>query len=135
VRNDDGCDRCHLDHQWHGHRLDSSTKSTAGADSIDLRLPASVRPVEGEPQATSLDMAYVPEASRTYQAAERSIKSMSSHGALIRYDVGLRTGGLNADKAAALIQGVLETPQLARYASLRFELTPVGHPRPCTPTS
>jgi hypothetical protein len=104
----------------------------AGADSIDSP-PASIgaAKLKASRRPTSLDMAYVPESGPgTYQAAERSIKSMSSHGALIRYDVRIEDGlALNADKAAALIQGVLDDPRSWRGTRRwRFELTPVGHP-------
>ena len=66
----------------------------------------------------------------TYQAAEKSIKSKSPYGALLRYDVRVEDGlAIDADKAAVLIQGVLDDPRSWRGTHRwRFELTPVGQP-------
>jgi hypothetical protein len=64
----------------------------------------------------------------TYQAAEKSLRSRSSYGAVIRYDVRVEDGlSVDADKAAVLIQGVLDDPRSWRGTRRwRFELTPVG---------
>jgi hypothetical protein len=64
----------------------------------------------------------------TYQEAEKSIRSRSSYGAVIRYDVRVEDGlAIDADKAAVLIQDVLDDPRSWRGTRRwRFELTPVG---------
>jgi hypothetical protein len=64
----------------------------------------------------------------TYQAAKKSVRSKSSDGALIRYDVRIEDGlSIDADEAAVLIQGVLDDPRSWRGTRRwRFELIPVG---------
>jgi hypothetical protein len=71
----------------------------------------------------------VPESGpRTYQAAKRTVRSRSSHGALIRYDVRVEDGlSIDPDKAAVQIQGVLDDARSWRSTRRwRFDLTPVG---------
>ncbi|HZL75437.1 MAG TPA: hypothetical protein VFB83_08680, partial [Propionibacteriaceae bacterium] len=55
-------------------------------------------------EAKSLDKVYLPESgSGTYQAARKSVRSRSSYGALIRYDVRVENGlSIDPDKAALL---------------------------------
>ena len=80
-------------------------------------------------EAKSLDKVYLPESgSGTYQAARKSVRSRSSYGALIRYDVRVENGlSIDPDKAALLIQGVLDDPRSWRGTRRwRFELVPVG---------
>lgn len=56
------------------------------------------------------------------------MRSTSSSGALRRYDVRVEDGlSIDADKAALLIQGVLDDPRSWRGTRhWRFDLTPVG---------
>jgi Protein of unknown function (DUF3152) len=91
----------------------------------------SIRParLQARRKPTSQDVVYVPESGPgTYQAAEKSIRSRSSYGAVIRYDVRVEDGlAIDADKAAVLIQDVLDDPRSWRGTRRwRFELTPVG---------
>ena len=77
----------------------------------------------------SLETVTVPESGPgTYQAAEKSVRSMSSDGALIRYDVRVEDGlSIDPDEAAILIQGVLDDARSWRGTRRwRFELTPAG---------
>lgn len=79
--------------------------------------------------ANSVDKAYLPQSGPgTYQAAEKSVRSRSSYGALIRYDVRVEEGlSVDPDQAALLIQGVLDDPRSWRGTRRwRFELLPVG---------
>jgi hypothetical protein len=64
----------------------------------------------------------------TYQAAKKSVRSKSSYGALMRYDVRVEGGlSIDPDKAAVLIQGVLDDPRSWRGTRRwRFVLTRVG---------
>ena len=64
-------------------------------------------------KAKSLDAVMVPESGPgTYQAAKKSVRSKSSYGALMRYDVRVEDGlPIDPDKAAVLIQGVLDDPR------------------------
>jgi hypothetical protein len=64
----------------------------------------------------------------TYQGAATAMRSRSSSGALIRYDVRVEDGlSIDADEAAVLIQGVLDDKRSWRGTGRwRFELTPVG---------
>jgi hypothetical protein len=64
----------------------------------------------------------------TYQLAKESVRSTSSHGALIRYDVRVEDGlSIDPDKAAVLIEEVLDDPRSWRGTRRwRFDLTPVG---------
>jgi Protein of unknown function (DUF3152) len=64
----------------------------------------------------------------TYQAATKRIRSKSSYGAVIRYDVRVEDGlSIDPDEAAVLIQGVLDDARSWRGTRRwRFELTPVG---------
>ena len=64
----------------------------------------------------------------TYQAAKESVRSRSSSGALIRYDLRVEDGlSIDPDKAAVLIQEVLDDPRSWRGTRRwRFDLTPVG---------
>ena len=71
----------------------------------------------------------VPESGpRTYQAAKKSVRSRSSYGALIRYDVQVEDGlSIDPDTAAVLIQEVLDDPRSWRGSRRwRFDLTRVG---------
>jgi hypothetical protein len=80
-------------------------------------------------EAKSVDKVYLPQSGPgTYQAAKKSVRSRSSHGALIRYDVRIEDGlSIDPDKAAVLIQGVLDDPRSWRGTRRwRFELVPVG---------
>jgi Protein of unknown function (DUF3152) len=104
--------------------------SPAGGDSVASPIasigPAKLRAMR---KPTSVDKGYVPESGPgTYQPAEKSIRSRSSYGAVIRYDVRVEDGlSINLDKAAVLIQGVLDDPRSWRGTRRwRFELTPVG---------
>jgi Protein of unknown function (DUF3152) len=77
----------------------------------------------------NLDEVMVPESGpQTYQAAKISVRSRSSYGALIRYDVRIEDGlSIDADTAAVLIQGVLDDERSWRGSRRwRFDLTPVG---------
>jgi len=91
----------------------------------------SMRPVKlrGKRRAKSLDAVMVPESGPgTYQAAKKSVRSKSSYGALMRYDVRVEGGlSIDPDKAAVLIQGVLDDPRRWRGTRCwRFVLTRVG---------
>jgi Protein of unknown function (DUF3152) len=100
----------------------------AGAYSVGSPT-TSIRPAKLH--AKSLDEATVPESGPgTYRAAEKTVTSKSSHGALIRYDVRVEDGlSIDPDKAAVLIQGVLDDKRSWRATRRwRFELTPVGQP-------
>jgi hypothetical protein len=80
-------------------------------------------------KAKNLDEVMVPESGpETYQAAKKSVRSTSSHGALIRYDVRVEDGlSIDADTAAVLIQEVLDDPRSWRGSRRsRFDLIPVG---------
>jgi hypothetical protein len=80
-------------------------------------------------KAKNLDKVMVPESGpRTYQAAKKSVRSRSSYGALIRYDVRVEDGlSIDPDTAAVLIQRVLDDPRSWRRSRRsRFDLTPVG---------
>jgi Protein of unknown function (DUF3152) len=79
-------------------------------------------------KAKSLEV-YLPQSGPgTYQAARESVPSTSSFGVLIRYDVRVEDGlSIDPDKAAVLIQGVLDDPRSWRGTRRwRFELVPVG---------
>jgi hypothetical protein len=64
----------------------------------------------------------------TYQAAKKTVKSTSSYGTLIRYDVRVEDDLLiDPDKTAVLIQQVLDDKRSWRGTRRwRFELAPVG---------
>jgi Protein of unknown function (DUF3152) len=64
----------------------------------------------------------------TYQAAKKRVRSTTSSGALIRYDVRVEDGlSIDSDKAAVLIQKVLDDKRSWRGTRRwRFELAPVG---------
>jgi hypothetical protein len=101
-----------------------------GAYSVGSQT-ASVKPVKlhAKRTAKSLDTMMVPESGPgTYQAAEKTVRSMSSYGALIRYDVRVEDGlSIDPDEAAVLIQGVLDDARSWRGTRRwRFELTPAG---------
>jgi len=86
----------------------------AGAYSVGFAT-TSMRPVklQAKRKAKSLDAVMVPERGPgTYQAAKKSVRSKSSYGALMRYDVRVEDGlSIDPDKAAVLIQGVLDDPR------------------------
>jgi hypothetical protein len=85
------------------------------------KLQAKRRPKGGE--------VMVPESGPgTYQGADKAMRSRSSSGELIRYDVRVEDGlSIDADEAAVLIQGVLDNERSWRGTGRwRFELTPVG---------
>jgi hypothetical protein len=91
----------------------------------------SVRPakLQAKRRTKSVDKVKVPQSGPgTYQAARKSVRSRSSYGALIRYDVRVEDGlSIDPDKAALLIQGVLDDPRSWRGTRRwRFELVPVG---------
>ena len=64
-------------------------------------------------QAKSSDKVVVPKSGPgTYQAAKESVRSTSSYGTRIRYDVRVEDGlSIDPDKAALLIQAVLDDPR------------------------
>jgi hypothetical protein len=64
----------------------------------------------------------------TYQAAKESVRSESSYGALIRYDLRVEDGlSIDPDKAAVVIQEVLDDPRSWRGTRRwRFDVTPAG---------
>ncbi len=64
----------------------------------------------------------------TYQAARKSMRSTSSSGSLMRYDVRVEDGlAIDPDQAAVEIQKVLDDPRSWRSTRRwRFELAPVG---------
>src|SRR5215212_10957712 len=64
----------------------------------------------------------------TYQAAKESVRSESSYGALIRYDLRVEDElSIDPDKTAVLIQEVLDDPRSWRGTRRwRFDLTPAG---------
>jgi hypothetical protein len=64
----------------------------------------------------------------TYQAAKKTVRSKSSNGRLIRYDVRVEDGlPIDPDQAALLIQRVLDDERSWRGSRRwRFELAPVG---------
>jgi hypothetical protein len=101
-----------------------------GAYSVGSQT-ASRRPVTlpAKDKAKSPDPVKVPESGPgTYQAADKTVRSMSSYGALIRYDVRVEDGlPIDPDEAAVLIQGVLDDVRSWRGTRRwRFELTPAG---------
>jgi Protein of unknown function (DUF3152) len=105
------------DQQAAAYPVGSPTSSLSAA-----KLPA-------KRKAKSLDKVYLPQSgSGTYRAARKSVRSRSSYGALIRYDVRIEDGlSIDPDKAALLIQGVLDDPRSWRGTRRwRFELVPVG---------
>ena len=102
----------------------------AGAHTVGSPT-TSMRPAKLQADRTpkSLDTVMVPESGpRTYQAAKKSVRSRSSYGAVIRYDVRVEDGlSIDPDKAAVLIQGVLDDSRSWRSTRRwRFDLTPVG---------
>ena len=64
----------------------------------------------------------------TYRAAKKTVKSTSTYGTVIRYDVRVEDGlSIDPDKAAMLIQRVLDDRRSWRGTRRwRFELVPVG---------
>jgi Protein of unknown function (DUF3152) len=91
----------------------------------------SMRPAKllAKRRAKSVDKVKVPQSGPgTYQAARKSVRSRSSYGTLIRYDVRIEDGlSIEPDTAALLIQGVLDDPRSWRGTRRwRFELAPVG---------
>jgi Protein of unknown function (DUF3152) len=108
----------------------SAAQPSPPADAYSVgSSPTSTGPAKS--QAKSLDEAMVPESGPgTYQAAEKTVTSKSSYGALIRYDVRVEDGlSIDPDKAAVLIQRVLDDKRSWRATRRwRFELTPVGQP-------
>jgi Protein of unknown function (DUF3152) len=91
----------------------------------------SVRPakLQAKRRPKGIGEVMVPESGPgTYQGAHKALRSKSSSGALIRYDVRVEDGlSIDADEAAELIQGVLDDKRSWRGTGRwRFELTPVG---------
>jgi hypothetical protein len=85
--------------------------------------------LQAKRKAKSNQQAEVPESGPgTYQAAERTVRSTSTYGTLIRYDVRVEDGlSVDPDKAAVLIQRVLDDRRSWRGTRRwRFELVPVG---------
>jgi hypothetical protein len=108
----------------------AQSNPSVGAHSVGSPT-MSMRPakLQANRKPKSLDTVMVPESGPgTFQAAERTVRSRSSHGALIRYDVRVEDGlSIDPDKAAVLIQGVLDNPRSWRSTRRwRFDLTPVG---------
>jgi hypothetical protein len=114
----------------------STTAAAAPSEpsmSIDPTTEASpsVKPakLQAKRKAKSLQKVEVPASGPgTYQAAGKSVRPTTSAGALIRYDVRGEKGlSIDPDKAAALIQGILDDKRSWRGTGRwRFELTPVG---------
>ena len=107
-----------------------SPKPSMSVDPTTATQP-SVRPakLQAKRKLKSQDRVRVPEnGPGTYQGAKTSIKSRASSGTLIRYDVRVEDGlSVDPDKAAVLIQGVLDDPRSWRGTHRwRFELVPVG---------
>jgi len=107
-----------------------SPKPSMSIDPTTATQP-SVRPakLQAKRKLKSQDRVRVPEnGPGTYQGAKTSIKSRASSGTLIRYDVRVEDGlSVDPDKAAVLIQGVLDDPRSWRGTHRwRFELVPVG---------
>jgi hypothetical protein len=112
---------------------DATPADPAPTASVEPSTPArtSLAPVklQAKRKAKSSRQIEVPESGPgTYQAAEKTVKSTSSYGTLIRYDVQIEDGLLiDPDKAAVLIQGVLDDKRSWRGTRRwRFELAPVG---------
>jgi hypothetical protein len=112
-----------------------TTTSVAPQPSISIEpttvTSPSMRPakMQAKRKSKGIGQVKVPESGPgTYQPAKKSIRSRSSYGAVIRYDVRVEDGlSINPDKAAVLIQGVLDDPRSWRGTRRwRFELTPVG---------
>ena len=92
------------------------------ADTTPVEVPAKV-------EVKSVETVMVPESGPgTYQAAELTVRSSSSDGTVIRYDVRVEDGlSIDPDEAAVVIQGVLDDPRSWRGTGRwRFELTPAG---------
>jgi hypothetical protein len=113
----------------------TTTTSEAQQPSISIEPTTLASPrmrpakMQAKRRSKGISRVKVPESGPgTYQAAEKSIRSRSSYGALIRYDVRVEDGlAVDADKAAALIQSVLDDPRSWRGSRRwRFELAPVG---------
>jgi hypothetical protein len=107
-----------------------SPKPSMSIDPTTATQP-SVRPakLQAKRKLKSQDKVRVPEnGPGTYQGAKTSIRSHASAGTLIRYDVRVEDGlSVDPDKAAVLIQGVLDDPRSWRGTHRwRFELVPVG---------
>jgi hypothetical protein len=106
----------------------SAARSGPPAGASSVGSPSmSMRP--DKPPAKSQDKVVVPKSGPgTYQAAKESVRSTSSYGALIRYDVRVEDGlSIDPDRAAVLIQEVLDDPRSWRATRRwRFDLTPVG---------
>jgi len=107
-----------------------SPKPSMSIDPTTATQP-SVRPakLQAKRKLKSQDQVRVPEnGPGTYQGAKTSIKSRASSGTLIRYDVRVEDGlSVDPEKAAVLIQGVLDDPRSWRGTRRwRFELVPVG---------
>jgi Protein of unknown function (DUF3152) len=93
--------------------------------------PTTLTPVklQAKRKAKSHRQVEVPEnGPGTYQAAKKAVKSTSSSGIVIRYDVRVEDGlSIDPDKAAVLIQRVLDDRRSWRGTRRwRFELVPVG---------
>jgi hypothetical protein len=100
----------------------ASSVGSPTASTEPARLPA-------ERRAKDISQVEVPGSGPgTYQTAKKSVRSTSSYGALIRYDVRVEDGlSIDPDKAAVLIQRVLDDPRSWRRTHRwRFDLTPVG---------
>jgi hypothetical protein len=123
-----------------GIPMGSATAQTAPAapaptPSLSIEPTVATQPsakpakLQAKRRAKSQEKVRVPQSGPgTYQGAKESVRSRSSYGALIRYDVRVEDGlSIDPDKAAALIQGVLDDPRSWRGTRRwRFELTPVG---------
>ena len=103
--------------------------------SMSIKPTAEVRPsmspakLQAKRRPKGIAEVMVPESGPgTYQAADRAVRSKSSSGTLIRYDVRVEDGlSIDPDKAAVLIQSVLDNERSWRGTGRwRFELTPVG---------
>jgi hypothetical protein len=100
-----------------------------GASSVGSQT-ANKRPIKvPAKRKASLDPVRVPDSGPgTYQAAQKAVRSTSSYGTVIRYDVRVEDGlAIDPDEAAVLIEGVLDDVRSWRGTRRwRFELTPAG---------
>ena len=119
-----------------GIPVDPPATTTQSAEpSMNIKPTTEVKPsmrpakLQAKRRPKGIGEVMVPESGpETYQGADQAMRSRSSSGALIRYDVRVEHGlDIDADEAAVLIQGVLEDKRSWRGTGRwRFELTPVG---------
>ena len=113
----------------------TSAPVAAPAPSMSIEPTSEVNPsvkpakMQAKRKAKSLQKVEVPaNGPGTYQTAGKSVRSTTSAGALIRYDVRVEDGlSIDPDKAAVIIQGILDDQRSWRGTGRwRFELVPVG---------